>query len=394
MESWHNYLTSPLITCCFRKIVTTDTVRSSVLVLSAIILSGLVAPNLLPKTFAASTDLPSVKQRQQYELDKHCATNTALVPDMMQFLTNFNCGHPTFFDNGTTLRQFTLVIDEKHKIPISMAEDTNQTIKFPAWTFNGSIPGPTMRVTKGDHVLIKVVNNGTMPHSMHLHSIHPANMDGVPIVSGESGFISPGKSFTYDFIAGPAGLFPYHCHMVPISEHINRGLYGALIIDPPFGLARLAAHEIVMVLNGYDLNLKTEFPRFPTFAEANQIMAGNETLSEALPQEHDNALYSVNGIANYYMHHPIPIALHEPVRIYMVNMLDFEENSFHLHGQVFQYYPGGTSKTPDFTSDMVTLGQGDRGIIETHFDYPGKYMAHAHFEQVGARGWSILFSVT
>lgn len=312
---------------------------------------------------------------------------------MEQILVNFNCGHATFYPNGTTTRDFSLVIEENHKLPISMAEDTNQSIKFPAWTFNSSIPGPTMRMTVGDRVSITVINRGTMPHSLHMHSIHPGAMDGVPIVSGDSGFIPTGHQFTYRFTAGPVGIFPYHCHMPPLQEHINRGLYGGLIIDPVFNNARPAAHEIVMFLNGYDLNLKAEFPRFPTFTEANQIMAGNESLSEALPQEHDNALYSVNGIANYYMHHPIQVALHEPLRIYMFNMLDFEENSFHLHGQVYQYYPAGTSKTPSFTNDMVVLGQGDRGIIETQFDYAGKYMAHAHFDAVGGRGWSTLFSV-
>ena len=335
----------------------------------------------------------SITERQQYDIDKGCTTHLNQVPDMNQILTYFNCGHATFFSNGTTLRNYTLIIEENHRLPISMAEDTKQPILFPAWTFNSSIPGPTMRMTKGDHVLITVVNKGTIPHSLHMHSIHPGNMDGVPIVSGESGMISPGHKFTYNFIASPSGIFPYHCHMTPIAEHINRGLYGGLIIDPPLTQARSAAHEIVMFLNGYDLNLKAEQPRFPTFDEANQMLSGNESASEALPQEHDNQLYSVNGIANYYMHNPIPIKLHEPVRIYMFNLLDFEENSFHLHGQVYQYYPSGTSHTPAFTSDMVVLGQGDRGILETEFNYPGLYMAHAHFDQVAGRGWSSLFSV-
>lgn len=341
------------------------------------------------------SDNNSVMQRIAYDSFKNCAADTAKVPTMTEFLTYFNCGHATFYDNGTTLRKFTLIVEESHKIPISMPEDTNKSISFPSWTFNGSIPGPTLRVTKGDNVEITVVNKGKMAHSLHLHSQHPGNMDGVPIFSGASGFIEPGKSFTYRFVAGPIGLFPYHCHMTPISEHINRGLYGAFIIDPPADQARSSAHEIVMVLSGFDLNLKAEFPRFPTFAEANQMMGGNETIGEEiLPQEHDNQLYAVNGMSNYYMHHAISLKVGQPLRIYVVNMLDFEENSFHLHGQVFQYYPSGTGKTPDFTTDMITLGQGDRGIIETKFMYAGLYMAHAHFSQIGDRGWSSLFNVT
>jgi FtsP/CotA-like multicopper oxidase with cupredoxin domain len=291
-----------------------------------------------------------------------------------------------------------MIIEENHKIPITLAEDTNKSIQFQAWTFNSSIPGPTLRMTQGDHIQIKVVNKGTMAHSLHMHSIHPGNMDGVPIVSGDSGFIAPGKSFTYVFTANPVGIFPYHCHMFPVAQHINRGLYGGLIIDPPADQARPRAQEIIMYLNGYDLNIKSPiYPRFPTFDEANQMMNGNDSqardIFDGINNEHDNALYSVNGISNYYMHHPIPVKLGVPLRIYMYNMLDFEENSFHLHGQVFDYYPSATSNKPMMTGDMVVLGQGDRGIIETQFNYPGLYMSHAHFEQVGGRGWSSLFSV-
>src|ERR1051325_2649182 len=356
----------------------------------------IIAGNSYAKPITATSE--SVTQRQQYDIDKHCASNTAEVPNMQQFLTYFNCGHVTFYPNGTTLRQYTMIIEENHKIPITLAEDTNKSIQFPGWTFNSSIPGPTLRMTQGDHIQIKVVNKGTMAHSLHMHSIHPGNMDGVPIVSGDSGFIPPGKSFTYKFTANPVGIFPYHCHMFPVAEHINRGLYGGIIIDPPADQARPRAQEIVMYLNGYDLNIKSPiYPRFPTFDEANQMMNGNDSqardIFDGINNEHDNGLYSVNGISNYYMHHPIPVKLGVPLRIYMYNMLDFEENSFHLHGQVFDYYPSATSNKPMMTGDMIVLGQGDRGIIETQFNYPGLYMSHAHFEQVGGRGWSSLFSV-
>jgi FtsP/CotA-like multicopper oxidase with cupredoxin domain len=343
----------------------------------------------LPAQAVKST---SIGKRQQYDIDKNCATNTSLVPNMQQFLTYFNCGHATFFSNGTTLRQYTLIVEENHKIPITTKEDTNKSIMFPAWTFNASIPGPTMRMTAGDHVEVKVINKGMMPHSLHMHSIHPANMDGVPIVSGDSGFIAPGKSFTYKFIAAPFGNFVYHCHMPPLSEHINRGLYGGMIIDPPIKDARSPMHEIVMYLSGFDLHLKDDFPRMPTTEEANLIMAGKDNQTD-LPEEHDNALYAVNGQANYYMHHPIPVSLGQPLRIYVFNMLDFEENSFHLHGQVFQYYPSATALSPSFTNDVVSLSQGDRGILETKFTFPGNYMTHAHVDQIGGRGWSALFSV-
>ena len=376
--------------------------KSGIILFSlTILLLSMVTANISLQTVRAATENQnqnqqfSVVQLQQYDQAKNCVKNTALVPNMSEILTNFNCGHTTFFQNGTTLRQFTLIIEENHKLPISMKDDTNGTIFFPSWTFNSSIPGPIMRVTLGDKVQVKVINKGSMPHSLHMHSIHPGVVDGVPIVSGDSGLIPPGHQFIYNFTAAPVGIFPYHCHMSPIQEHINRGLYGGLIIDPPLDRARPAAHEIVMFLNGYDLAIKnTTYPRLPTAHEANQMMNGNTSIFDTINNEHDNAVYSVNGIANYYMHNPIPVKLNEPLRIYMFNMLDFETNSFHLHGQVYDYYPSGTTAKPAFKTDMIMMDQGDRGIIETVFHFPGKYMAHAHRDSVGGRGWSSLFSVS
>ena len=86
-------------------------------------------------------------------------------------MTYFNCGHVTTSLGGETTRDFTLIIDENQKIPIS-----DEGHVFDGWTFNGTIPGPTMRVTQGDHVRIKVINSAgnQHPHSLHLHSIHAA----------------------------------------------------------------------------------------------------------------------------------------------------------------------------------------------------------------------------
>lgn len=360
-----------------------------------LLITGFVIAGLPVNVRALS---PTVADRQQYDISKNCAKNTAEIPTMAQFPTYFNCGHATFYNNGTTFRNYTLIIEENHKLPITLPEDTGKSVMFPAWTFNSSLPGPTLRMTAGDRIAITVINKGSMAHSLHMHSIHPANVDGVPIVSGESGFIQPGHSFTYRFTANPVGIFPYHCHMTPVALHINMGLYGGLIIDPSSDKARSQAQERVMFLSGFDLSFKKPYPSMINVTQANALMAqgaddeGNN-MTDSIAEEHDNSVYGVNGMANYYMHHPIPVALHEPLRVYMFNMLDFEENSFHLHGQVFKYYPSGTSNTPIFANDVVSLSQGDRGIIETHFDWPGLYMAHAHIEQIGGRGWSSLFSV-
>jgi FtsP/CotA-like multicopper oxidase with cupredoxin domain len=107
-----------------------------------------------------------------------------------------------------------------------------------------------------------------------------------------------------------------------------------------------------------------------------------------------NEIYTVNGKAFDYMMNPIVLQTGEPYRIYMVNMLEFDLiNSFHLHGAMFDYYTAGTDETADYNTDIVTLSQGDRGIMEFKYAYPGTYMFHAHQTEFTDLGWMGLFDV-
>jgi FtsP/CotA-like multicopper oxidase with cupredoxin domain len=366
--------------------------RSKILlVVLLLVSSSVLIPNLvLAKRNSDSSTENNVKK---YDIEKNCAapTNLAQRPNPEQYLTYFNCGHVSVLKNGTTLRQFSLVISENHKLPITLGNGPkNPPILFPAWTFNDTIPGPTMRMTEGDHVSITVINRGTMPHSLHMHSIHQGSVDGVSLFSGGSGLIQPGKSFTYDFIAAPFGVYPYHCHVSPVVEHINRGLYGAMIIDPP--KPRPEAKEMVFYLNGYDLKINDPYPRLPTTEEANQMMVNASKVD--LPEEHDNSVYSMNGIAFYYKEHPINLTTGQLYRAYVVNMLDFERNSIHIHGNLYDYYPSGTGLTPAFRNDIVSFAQGDRGVMEFKYPYAGEFIMHAHTDQIASRGWLSVLHVT
>ena len=60
---------------------------------------------------------------------------------------------------------------------------------------------------------------------------------------------------------------------------------------------------------------------------------------------------------------------------------------------MYKDYPSGTSKEPSFENDIVTLGQGDRGLLEFDYPYPGKYMFHSHINEFLDLGWMGLFNV-
>jgi FtsP/CotA-like multicopper oxidase with cupredoxin domain len=110
--------------------------------------------------------------------------------------------------------------------------------------------------------------------------------------------------------------------------------------------------------------------------------------------ERVNEIYTVNGKAFDYMMNPIVLNTGKPYRIFLVNMLEFDlVNSFHLHGAMFNYYTAGTDETADYNTDIVTLSQGDRGIMEFTYAYPGTYMFHAHQTEFTDLGWMGLFDV-
>ena len=116
------------------------------------------------------------------------------------------------------------------------------------WAYNGTVPGPTLRATRGDKVRVRLTNELVQPTSIHWHGIRIDNaMDGVAGLTQDP--IEPGASFDYEFTVPDAGTFWYHSHNRS-WEQVERGLYGALIVDeaePIFD----AAHDVTLVLDDW-----------------------------------------------------------------------------------------------------------------------------------------------
>jgi FtsP/CotA-like multicopper oxidase with cupredoxin domain len=293
--------------------------------------------------------------------------------DPTLLLTDWDTGITSALPDGRTLRTFEITGEDKE---IEIAPG----VFFPAWTYNGRVPGPSLRVTEGDRVRIVFHNNGSHRHSIHFHGIHSARMDGVP----GAGEIGPGEEFIYEFDAFPFGCHLYHCHALPLKRHIHKGMYGVFVIDPDparhpeqaeVARSRLLGtpenrewQEFVMVMNAFDTNFDGE-----------------------------NEVYAVNTVAHHYAKHPITVIRSKPVRIYLVNVVEFDPiNSLHLHGNFFDYYDHGTTLTPTLrTIDTVMQCQAQRGIVEfTYREHEtGLYMFHAHQSEFTELGWMGMFNV-
>ena len=252
---------------------------------------------------------------------------------------------PTNLKGGATIELEMSVVER-------LIEVGHETF-IEAWTYNGSVPAPTIRATEGDQLRIRFTNRTGHSHSVHFHGAHRPEHDGWEP-------IPPGGETVYEIEAGPAGVHPFHCHTQPLSEHIARGLYGTMIVDPVGG--RAPAQEVTLLLAGFS----------------------NDEIGR-------NGIIAWNGVAGFYRQHPIKVERDAPVRVYVVNMLEFESlASFHLHAQTFDVYPAGMGETPAFHEDTVAMVQGQRAMLEFTLPDYGRYMFHPHqhwLAERGAMGW-------
>lgn len=338
--------------------------------------------------------------------------------DPHDYLTAFNTGRDEqenvqqdiYEEDGRTVREFELTAVD---IPITIAPG----IEFDAWAFNGQVPGPTLRAVEGDLIRAKFTNGSVHAHTIHPHlrNLNPA-MDGVP--QNGPGVLESGESFTYEWIAQPVGTHFYHCHAMPLKEHIHRGLYGTIIVDPDpdrvrenprdyvnyqgplteefrdelVEIARSRNHEypendevneLVMMMNGFDTNFDGE----------NEVYAANT-------QAFAYGVGETDGDGNWksgQTKRPIQIDRTQRQRVYLSNVIEFDPiNSFHTHSQFFDYYDHGTTLHPTLKNvDTIMQSQAQRGILEIDYSEhePGLYMFHAHQSEFAELGWMSFFEV-
>jgi peroxiredoxin len=243
---------------------------------------------------------------------------------------------------------------------------------FPAWTFNNQVPGPTIRATEGDRIRIRFINEGSHPHTIHFHGWHPHEMDG----SFPNQFVSPHQEFVYEFDADPVGLHLYHCHSVPLKRHIHKGLYGVFIVDPRPERYKGELAEVAKTRN-------PDYPEHASVRELVMMMNAFDTDFDA-----DNEIYAVNTVGFQYMRHPIAVRVGQRVRVYLVNITEFDPiNSFHLHAGFFDVFRTGTKLETTEHTDTVMLCQAERAILEFKLRWPGQYMFHAHQSEFAELGW-------
>ncbi|MGQ0774708.1 MAG: multicopper oxidase family protein [Pseudonocardiales bacterium] len=207
-----------------------------------------------------------------------------------------------------------------------------------AWAFNGTVPGPTIRINEGDQVRFLVQNDLPESTGVHWHGMNlPNSQDGVPHLTQHP--IEPGELFTYEWTAISTGSHWYHSHMG--GPQVGKGLYGSLEIVPTLGDIR-ADRDYRVIFNDGALGFVLNGKSFPATK-------------------------------------PLKAKVGERVRIRIIGSGPELIHSIHLHGGFFELTSQDGNKLPlPVKMDTVTAGPGQTYDIVFVPPSPGKWLLHCH----------------
>ncbi len=230
------------------------------------------------------------------------------------------------------------------------------------WTFNGTVPGPMIRVRVGDTVEVHLKNPSTsvMPHSIDLHAVTGPGGGAVATAT------NPGKETSFTFKALNPGLYVYHCATAPIPMHVANGMYGMILVQPEGGLPAVD-HEFYIVQG-------------ELYTNAPAGVAGHHEFNAVAMDAEDPSYVVLNGkFAALTGDNAMHAKVGETARIYY-GVGGFLPSSAHLIGEIFdKVYPEASVTGPSLTDVQTTLiPAGGAAIMEVKFQVPGTYTLLDH----------------
>jgi nitrite reductase (NO-forming) len=242
------------------------------------------------------------------------------------------------------------------------------------WTFNGTVPGPVIRVKVGDTVRIHLKNPATsvVDHSIDFHSSQVAWND-------EMTSIKPGEEKVYEWRADYAGVWMYHCGTAPALHHIANGMYGMVIVEPKDGLPDVDA-EFAIVQNEWYLG--------PQGKEV--------SLEKAMAAAPAPDFVAFNGVANQYKDHPLLVETGDRVRVFVLDAGPSVDSSFHVVGTIFSAVTKEGMHLVDgndgsWGAQAVDLSPAQGAIVEFEVPEDGLYPMVTHAFNLVGRGALGLF---
>ena len=231
------------------------------------------------------------------------------------------------------------------------------------WTFNGTVPGPFIRVRVGDTVAVTLRNDpdATMIHSVDFHA---ATGPGGGAVYTQ---VDPGAEKRIEFKALKPGLYVYHCATPMVAHHIANGMYGLILVEPEEGLPPVDKEFYVMQGEIY-----TEQP-------FGQHGMQEFSVTKLLDEKAEYIVF--NGSVGALTHaHPLQAKVGETVRLFIGVGGPNYSSSFHVIGEIFdRVYVWGDVVSPSGKAiQTVTVPPGGAAIVEFKLDFPGRYLLVDH----------------
>lgn len=241
-------------------------------------------------------------------------------------------------------------------------------IIYNAWTFNGTVPGPVLRVQEGDTLVFTLRNlDPEVEHSMDFHAVHASP-------SRKFIDIMPGDERTFTYPANSPGVFMYHCGTDPILEHIANGMYGTIIVEPKDGYPTDGEidHEYVLVQSEW-------------YAEHDMDAFLNEQPEYVVFNGNDFGLKE----------QPLMAELGDKVRIYISNAGPNLTSSFHVVGTIFDtVYLDGHPDNVLHGMQSVLLPASGGAVVEFTVTEAGDYPIVNHQFNLATKGAVAILRVT
>ncbi|MDR7418364.1 MAG: multicopper oxidase domain-containing protein [Armatimonadota bacterium] len=288
----------------------------------------------------------------------------AAVPAMQPSL------QPRITKQGTTtVREYTLEISEK-------TIDYGGGNAWTVWTYNGTVPAPTLRVKLGELLRVRVVNKHTRVHSFHTHlSYYPIENDGsqANIINnkGAGAMIPPGREYTYQFKPERAEMVYYHCHSgdkeFPINQHMLQGLYGIILVEDPGAPAM--REEILFMAETTRLRKGTQVP--PYVMNGLGVPGGELALEEIYKKEGLRGIVAQLGkTVPFYK-----LKINETIKLHVVNIGNLD-HSLHIH-EIPMISLGVLGGRP-WPAQVLPLVGGAADTLQITFKNPGIWLFHCH----------------
>lgn len=250
--------------------------------------------------------------------------------------------------------RFTLTIRE---VTAQLADGA--TYNF--WTFDGTVPGPMLRVMEGDTVELTLVNPETSgtSHNIDLHAVNGPG-GGADVTN-----VAPGESKTVTFKALASGAYVYHCAFPPPMHHIAQGMYGAIVVEPRGGLPKVDREFYIMQGDWYTTGKNGD--------QGHQSFSGNKALAEQ--PEYFTFNGHVNALTKLF---PLEANVGERIRIFFGNGGPNVGSNFHVIGEIFDLVYSGSPETFTANEEVWYVPPGSVSTFEMTMDEPGNYTLVDH----------------